>query len=375
MKIGIDARMYGPLVGGGGLGRYVEQLVDELQATDHKNRYVLFLKKENFDACKITNPNFEKRLADIHWYTWKEQVFLSSLIDSEKLDLVHFPHWNVPLNLRTPFIVTIHDLILLEEPKSTKATTLNPVMYAVKYGAYRKVLRNAIRQSAHVISPSAFTKDSIQKHFPHVQSERITVVHEGVTPLSFESAQDAPKNIPKPYLLYVGNAFPHKNLEFLIQGFEAFSNKHSNIHLVFAGRDNPFYQRTKEQAANSPASSKIHFVKGPTDEQLARLFKHAHAYVFPSRIEGFGLPPLEAMHAGIPVASSNTGSMPEILGDAAEYFSPTSEADLVQALEAVSSNTARRKELIKNGSIQIKNYSWETMAYEIKRLYESCARN
>jgi len=76
MRIGIDARLYGPAVGGGGLGRYVEQLVTELQTQDRENRYVLFLKPENFDACKLTAPNFEKRLADAHWYTAKEQLLM-----------------------------------------------------------------------------------------------------------------------------------------------------------------------------------------------------------------------------------------------------------------------------------------------------------
>ena len=81
MRIGIDARLYGPTVGGGGLGRYVEQLVTELQTQDRENRYVLFLKPENFDACAVTNPNVEKRMADAHRYTLKEQLLMPRLID------------------------------------------------------------------------------------------------------------------------------------------------------------------------------------------------------------------------------------------------------------------------------------------------------
>ncbi|MDO8303000.1 MAG: hypothetical protein Q7T18_07150, partial [Sedimentisphaerales bacterium] len=96
MTIGIDARLYGPKWGGGGLGRYVEELVTKLQQIDTKNRYVLFLKPENFDACKITNKNFRKVKVNAHWYTFKEQLVMPAAIKKAKVDLMHYPHWNVP---------------------------------------------------------------------------------------------------------------------------------------------------------------------------------------------------------------------------------------------------------------------------------------
>jgi len=111
MKIGIDARMYGPKQGG--LGRYVEQLVLELEKIDNQNEFVIFLRADNWNEYTPSKPNFKKVLANISWYGWQEQFKLTPIIKKEKVDLMHFPHWNIPLFYNDPFIVTIHDLILL----------------------------------------------------------------------------------------------------------------------------------------------------------------------------------------------------------------------------------------------------------------------
>ncbi len=375
--------MYGPSVGGGGLGRYVEQLVTELQKQDQENRYVLFLKKENFEACEITNPRFEKRLADVHWYTLREQIFLPKLIDREHLDLIHFPHWNVPLFCKTPFVVTIHDLILLEEPMSAKATTRHPAVFALKRIGYRIVLHHAMQASKKIIAVSQYTKSAIQKFFPFIPSEKISVVYEGVTKLPevgqikpstsvgrsghnlFSERAERVEGSDRPYLLYVGNAYPHKNLEFLIQVFQQFSETHPEFELMLAGRDDLFYKRLR-----GIAKEKIRFVMNPSDNDLAELYRNATAYVFPSRSEGFGLPPLEAMSVGVPVAASRIGALTEILGDAAVSFSPDSPDELIQVMEKLSMDTNLRVELIKKGFERVKQYSWATMAQQIRQTYE-----
>ncbi len=371
MKIGIDARMYGPLVGGGGLGRYVEQLVNELQVTDLKNRYLLFLKKENFDACKIVNPNFEKRLADVHWYSVQEQLQIGKIIDREQLDVVHFPHWNIPLFIKTPFIVTIHDLILLEEPTSAKVTTRSPLHFFLKYIGYKFVLGHAIHASKKIIAVSNATKASIQKFFPNVSTEKISVVYEGVTPLSFSPN---PLTLSAfPYVLYVGNAYPHKNLERLLEAFAIVRSIHPEVKLVLAGRDSIFYERLKA-GSGDPTHSSITFVANPTDQQLAELYRGAKLYVYPSRIEGFGLPPLEAMSAGIPVAASDIPCLKEILSDAAVYFDPLYTQSMANAIVDVLDSTDLQKDLIEKGHAQLNKYSWQKMASDIQSIYETCGK-
>lgn len=369
MKIGIDARMYSPKVGGGGLGRYVEQLVTQLQEIDIKNRYILFLKKENFDVCKITNPNFEKRLVDIHWYTLKEQLLFGKIVDEEKLDVVHFPHWNVPIFLKTPFIVTIHDLILLDEPVSSNVSTKNIVLFYFKFFAYRFVLSHTISTAKQIITVSNATKTSILSHFRNVHPEKISVIYEGVT--SFPSSSHSPLISP-PYLLYVGNAYPHKNLDRLIKSFEEIQVTYPNIKLVLTGRESVFYKHLISGWSKSSPTSKIFFIKNPTDEQLATLYQNALMYVYPSRIEGFGLPPLEAMSMNVPVAVSDIPSLREILKDSVAYFPVNDTKKMSETISHLIENESERNRLIKLGQEHIKLFSFEKMAMKTKECYEIC---
>jgi glycosyltransferase involved in cell wall biosynthesis len=384
MRIGIDARLYGPAVGGGGLGRYVEQLVVELQRQDRENRYVLFLKPENADACNITAPNFEKRIVDAHWYTAKEQIVVPTAIDRERLDLVHFPHWNVPLMLRTPFVVTIHDLILLEQPASAKATTRSPAVYALKRLGYRASLWNAINRSQRIIAVSEYTKSSVKRFFPRIDPDKISVIHEGVTvfPPPAPNEPHAPNEpneppvppVPNPYLLYVGNAYPHKNLESLLHAFSFFVRLHPEVKLVLAGRDDIFYKRLQQELDEIEVPrSNVQFVMNPTDEELAKLYRDATLYLFPSRSEGFGLPPLEAMAAGVPVAAARATCLPEILGDAALYFSPDDIEEMVEVMERAVSDETLRAHMIKQGRERVTRYSWSAMAAQTRELYGQIA--
>lgn len=383
MRIGIDARMYGPSVGGGGLGRYVEQLVTELQKIDRENHYILFLKKENANACTLTAPNFRKHVADVHWYTLAEQARMPGFIAKERLDLMHFPHWNVPLRCPVPFVVTIHDLILLEEPNSNRSTTLPPPLYRLKHAAYRKVLRHAVEKSRAVIAVSQYTKQSILKYFPDVPEGKVHVIYEGVTPLRKQSESKTtrgnaplPPAIRDPYFLYVGNAYPHKNLEALLHAFSFFHKLHPNIQLVLAGRHDFFYDRLAQELDEIDIpNDRVVFVGSPSDEELDALYKGASLYLFPSRLEGFGLPPLEAMSHGVPVAASNRSSIPEILGDAAVYFSPDDIEEMVRIMEKALIDEELRSQLVEKGRERVQRYSWSAMASEIKQLYKHIAIN
>lgn len=372
MNIGIDARLYGPKVGGGGLGRYVEQLVNQLQTIDNKNRYLLFLKKENFDSCKITNKNFEKRLADVHWYSIKEQMQMPKLIDQENLDLMHYPHWNIPLCSKTPFVVTIHDLLLLEEPTSAKkATQLDPFRYKLKYLGYKHIVDRAVHKSKHIVAVSEFTKNSILKHFS-TNPKKISVIHEGVTSRSKKVGKSENKTIiNSPYFLYVGNAYPHKNLEALIHGFAFFHKLHPEVKLVLVGKQDIFWKWLEKEfeEIQIPKESVV-FWGYATEEELDNLYQNATLYVFPSRHEGFGLPPLEAMARGVPVAASRATAIPEILGEAALYFEPDDIEAMVEAMEQALSDKKLRDKLKEKGRQQIKKYSWKQMAEETKKIYE-----
>ena len=374
MRIGIDARLYGPKVGGGGLGRYVEQLITELQKIDNKNRYVLFLKKDNFEECQITNKNFEKRLADIHWYSATEQIRMPKLIDQENLDLIHYPHWNIPLRAVTPFVVTIHDLLLLEEPHSAKkATQLDPFRYKLKYLAYKFIVNRAVHKSKQIIAVSNFTRGSIMRHFS-TSPNKITVIHEGVTCPENSKLKTQNSKLKPPYFLYVGNAYPHKNLEALIHAFAFFHQLHPNVKLILVGKRDLFWKwLEKEMSEIKIPKEAVVFHGYATEEELDALYQNATLYVFPSRHEGFGLPPLEAMARGVPVAASRSTAIPEILGDAALYFEPDDIEAMVKIMEQALADVDLRHSLRDKGHKQIKKYSWKSMVEETLKVYEEYA--
>ena len=167
------------------------------------------------------------------------------------------------------------------------------------------------------------------------------------------------------YLLYVGSAYPHKNLEKLIKAFEKVAKKKENIKLVLAGRIDFFYEQLKKNTNNR----NIIFTGELTDEQLSCLYGKAKAYIFPSLLEGFGLPPLEAQSRGCPVISSDSSCLPEILGDSAVYFDPGDIYEMAIKIEAVLADKILRDDLIRKGYENVKKYSWEDCATKTLAIY------
>jgi hypothetical protein len=373
-RIGIDARFYGPL--GKGLGRYTQEVVDNVIALDKENEYVIFLSKENFSEFKETE-RVKKVLTPVRWYTLAEQIIMPFYIWREKLDLMHFPHFNVPIFTPVKFVVTIHDLILTKFP-TIRATTLSPFFYRIKNVAYKIVIQSAIKRARMIIAVSQFTKDDIISQFK-INPKKIKVTYEGVA--SFLLARKEKNifndkkvllgyNINKPFLLYVGNAYPHKNLEGLIKVFSSLREKNGDLLLVLVGKQDYFYSRVEEFTKKYwPKTSPIIFPGFVPDEELAILFKNAIAYIFPSFYEGFGLPPIEAMAHGCPVVSSNKSSLPEILGEAAIYFNPEDEKEMSWQIERIINDRKLRQDLVEKGYEQIKKYSWERCAKETVEVY------
>ncbi|MDP2708451.1 MAG: glycosyltransferase family 1 protein [bacterium] len=368
-RIGIDARFYGPV--GKGLGRYTQEITDNIVKLDRESEYVIFLRRENFNDFKTANPKVKKVLADVAWYGWAEQILLPYYIWRERLDLMHFPHFNVPLACPIKFVVTIHDLILIRYP-TIRATTLGPLKYKLKNLAYKIVIGAAIKRARKILAVSEFTKRDIIKQFG-VAADKVVVTYEGVTQLPNPSfprplvlATSGKESGNYPYLLYVGNAYPHKNLESLIKVFSRIKKNKPELNLILVGKDDYFYARLKKFAVRY---DNVIFPGYLPDGELAELYANALAYVFPSFYEGFGLPPLEAMARGLPVASSDRSCLPEILGQAALYFNPDDPEDMKNKILKIISDENLRADLRNRGQAQIKKYSWTECAEQTLEVY------
>jgi glycosyltransferase involved in cell wall biosynthesis len=247
-------------------------------------------------------------------------------------------------------------------------------LFWLKYLGYRLVLKRTLKRARAIIAVSQYTKSVILNYFPWVDSTKIHVIYEGLTQLPAPPPPSPSGPPSSAYFLYVGNAYPHKNLAALLHAFSLFHKRYPEVRLVLAGRHDVFYERLAQELQTIDlAPEAVEFVRHPTDETLANLYRGASLYLFPSRSEGFGLPPLEAMSLGVPVAAAHATSLPEILGEAALWFDPDDLEGMVQAMETGFTDKAARTRLIQKGFEQIKRYSWKEMAKQTLRVYESCS--
>lgn len=360
MIIGIDARFLG--LKQKGLGCYIQKLVQNLEKIVKNSNYkfIVFLRKENWNEYQPSNPSFKKVLADYTWYGLGEQILMPLKIRQQRIDLMHFPHFNVPIFYFKPFVVTIHDLIL-KRFSTRRASTLSPVLYWLKNIAYQVVINSAVKRAKKIIAVSNYTKQDILKYFK-VDPEKIQVIYEGAPRIKPKRLRGS-KN--KPYLLYVGNAYPHKNLERLILAHKKLvEDENMDLRLVLVGEIDYFYKRLKNIALDS-----VVFTDFVSNQELADLYQNASLYVFPSLCEGFGLPPLEAMAHNLPVVCSKASCLPEVLGQAVLYFEPEDVDDIANSIRKVLTDEELKQKLVLQGIKTIQQYSWIKMAQQTLNIY------
>lgn len=356
---------------GFGLARYCQQLVIHLEKIDLENQFVLFFKSSNWSEFEPKNSNFKKVLADINWYGWEEQVKFKKIINKESVDLMHFPHWNVPFFYSKPFVVTVHDLIMFHFPRP-QATTLGPVKFWIKDKIHRLIIRRAVKKAKHIITTSQFTSYDI-KDTLGVDLAKMTTIYQAPFIESEEdkkspSAVIRNKGIQKPYALYVGAAYPHKNLTGLLSAWKLFEQRYNpRCELILVGKPDYFYEQLQTEMSDCKSVSYLGFVP---DDELVALYKGAEFYINPSLYEGFALGSLEAMSHGLPVVSSNRSCLPEVLGEAVVYVDPESREQLAAAMYQVLSDQDLRFELSAKAKEELKRYSWDSLAKKTLEIYK-----
>lgn len=357
-KIVIDMRMFGP--SDAGLGRYNQQLLAELVKLDLENHYyILFSKKQEIELP----DNFKQVVVPYRWYTLAEQISLPRFIDKLQPDIVHFTHFNVPIFYRGKFVVTIHDLVM-NHFSDRSTTTRSKLFFWIKRFGYKAVIKHAVKKAEKIITISEFVKDDILSAYK-IAEDKIEVIYEGVSKLPDIGRQDK-----QDYILYVGNAYPHKNLTFLIKSFEKFCLKNQHTDLLLVGHDSYFYQRLKEVVPDS-IKSRVIFKHGVGDDKLVQYYAQAKAFVFPSLYEGFGLPGLEALQFSLPVAAARAGSLPEILGEGAVYFDPKNVEQCSATLQSVIGDEKIINELTTVGKKVLAKYSWTNTARQTLRIFQN----
>lgn len=370
MKVGIDAHMVGHSEGGN--ETYIYNLVNALAEIDRQNKYVIFVTDNNVARnWRINNPNFIfDTVFSLNLFRLGFQ-FLGK-VKKHQLDLMHFTY-HLPLLCPCKIVLTIHDIGFMKFPYflSRKNKYLMPII-----GKWSAQKSNAI------ITISDNSKKDIQR-FYHITEKMIHIAHGACSEKFFNiektnlSKVKAKYRIGRDYVLFLGNIEPRKNLMILIRGFSKIINQYSldDYDLVIGGKPWRLESKLLEEIQKLGINDHVVFIGRVEDSDLPSIYALAKLFVFPSIYEGFGLPPLEAMACGIPVITSNTSSLPEVVSDAGILVDPYDVEGWASAIYNVLTNHKLRKKMITKGLERTKSFSWEYTARKTLNVYKEVYSN
>ena len=373
MKIGIDGRMRG--VKQTGIGIYIENLIKNVLKLDSENEYVLFLK--NIDGELESELKKYKNVkiidADYPWYSYGEQIFFPFKIWREKLDLMHFPHFNAPIFCPVKFIVTIHDMT----PKYFSGNKVGRSFFRRKM--FDLVMARALLKSKKIIAVSNFTKNEILKFYPHTSGDKVEVIYEGLREEFFVKLNYTPtsnfQSLISSFIFYTGAWRSHKNLVGLIKAFKILKDKYQVIHkLVLGGSEDPNYPEVRKTWEELGLEKDIVLTGFLNLKDQIFLYRNCDLYVSPSFSEGFGFTPLEAMVCGASVALSDIPAHREISGDLPIYFDPQNQEDMAGKIYFALNNENFRQKFASQGIEFARKYRWQDCAIKTLKLYNNITK-
>ena len=376
MRILIDARMYG--LENTGIGRYITNLLSELsKLEDGSHEYIILLPTKYFTSLSL-GKHFKKVEANYKHYTFAEQFFLPLEYFQYRPDITHFPHFNVPIFYPGKYIVTIHDL-LMHKQYGKNATTLPYLLYLIKRCGYKLAFHKAVHSSSKIVTPTNTVKKELLSEYK-IDSNKVFPIYEGVSKVDSKLQPDKvlkKHNLYKNYIIYTGNAYPHKNLERVIAAVaalnaESYSSKHSGLEFAIVGARGVFTKRLEQLVAKYNAKGHIKLLGYVPDEELSVLYSESLGFIYPSLTEGFGLPGLEAMSVGTLALVSKIPVFEEVYGKYAIYFDPYDINSIIHAINKIQKmSKKRRREKLEHNKMLLRRYSWHKMAMKTVKLYET----
>lgn len=357
-----------------GAGNYIFNLVRTLTEVDRANQYYIFtqaMHAADFATAQsnvhVIVLNHTNRPARMLW----EQVTLPRYLKRLKIDVLHSPHYTMPLAKPTTSIVTFCDMTFF----------LIPDMHSrSKRLFFRTMMRLSARRADHLIAISESTKQDMIRVLG-LPASRIKV-----TPLAAgPSYRPLPRSTVErvceaydlefgQYIAYVGVLEPRKNVPLLINAYAAIATDFPDVPLVIAGKKGWMYDAIFNTVQQLGIQDRVRFLGYVPDDDLPALYNGARAFVYPSNYEGFGLPVLEAMQSGAVVITTNVSSMPEVAGDGAMLIEPNDQAGLEVALRRVLCDPQFSAELIERAARRATQFSWDRCARETLAVYQAVAQ-
>jgi glycosyltransferase involved in cell wall biosynthesis len=358
-----------------GIGNYVRRLLEAMLQQDDHNQYTLltsgrptrehpFPQAENVRGRSIYIPD---RYLNIIWYRWRLPLYATYF--SGHADIYHGPDFALPpIGKKLRKVVTVHDLAFLDYPE-----------YAVpSLAAYlKKIVPEAVANADVVCTVSTEVSRTLINHF-QTPREKLIVIPNGVNP-SLRRVTDPvlleatrhKYGLKQPLVLAVGTLEPRKNHSGLIKAFyEAQKQNHGPKMLALAGGKGWLYEETEQLVRDLHLENAVRFVGRVSDYDLMTLYSLADVFAFPSFAEGFGVPPLEAMACGVPVITSKTTSLPEVVGDAALLVDPRDTGELAHAMLRILQDATLQEDLRQKGYERVKHCSWAASARKMLSVYQ-----
>jgi glycosyltransferase involved in cell wall biosynthesis len=364
LRIAIDARKLHDY----GIGTYVRNLLRELARQDGDDQYRLLCRREDAGFIHSLGSRFAPVVESAGHYSIREQVTVPFFVGRSRVDLFHAPHYVVSPLMPCPYVVTIHDCIHLRFPQYL------PNRAALLYA--KTVMTVAARRAKRVLTVSNASKQDILSYLG-VPASKVEVIYNALdeqleTPPTPEDVARVRERfqLTSPFILYTGNIKPHKNVDRLIEAYSLLRPRgFEHVKLLIIGDEISKYPNLRRLVHRFQLHKHVRFLGFVPDETLAVLYRLASVFVFPSLYEGFGLPPLEAMAAGTPVITSNTSSLPEVVGEAAVLIDPMDSFAIADAMARVLGDEALRTSLVCRGRERVKAFSWKRSVARVREVY------
>ena len=363
-----------------GIGTHIRSLVHALGVVDRRNHYTLVSGAAEASGLAGLPENFQMAIYSRSDLDPLDHIAFPIFLHRLHPDLVHIPLNRVPLAMIRPYVVTVHDMssLLFEEEGSGLHMRLSRYRY-----------RRGLVRANEVIAVSEATKRDIQ-NLLGIPPDHVHRVYNAPDPGFFrqDGTEDARERqrileryqIHYPYLLYAGNIRPHKNVPRLVEAFAVVRDQlsthpvYKDLRLIIIGDTISQYPAVRQAVIKSRAENVVRFLGFVPFQTLRHFYEAATAFVFVSRYEGFGLPPLEAMACGTPVVASNVSSLPEVLGDAAVQVNPSNVFEIARGITEVLLDESLRAALVRCGREQAARFSWDRTAREVLEIYHAaCA--
>lgn len=371
MKIGIEAQRL-LRTERHGMDVVAVEMINNLQILDKKNEYIIFAKNDlNFNGINFNNNFKLQTIKASNYLTW-EQLILPKAIKKEKLDLIHCTANTAPLKLKIPLILTLHDIIFMEQ-LNFKGTA-----YQNFGNIYRRILlKKIIHHCDTIITVSNYENQRICEYF-QLDASKVKTIYNGISP-NFRCFSELEKDnarikfsLPKEFILFFANPAPKKNTINVLKAYSVYHKNASHpLPLVLIDTNGDYINQAVRNLKIEFILKNIIVIKYIPYEEIPALYNLATIFLYPSLRESFGLPLIEAMACGTPVISSNTSSMPEIGGDGALFIDPYDPIQIANAMNDLLSNNLLKSKYIDLGLQQAKKFSWKNMAQEMLSVYEA----